>query len=85
MYAKIPDNQLKLTEKGISQALVSINFFVAMITLIVNSGQKAGEELKELVGNEMVTFYVSPYLRSRLTYKYIRRAFSDEQVDIMLL
>lgn len=42
--------------------------------------QRAGEELKELVGNEIVTFYVSPYLRSRLTYKYIRRAFLDEQV-----
>lgn len=62
VYAKIPDNQLKLTERGVSQAT------------------RAGEELKELVGNEIVTFYVSPYLRSRLTYKYLRRAFLDEQV-----
>ena len=48
--------------------------------LIVGFNQKTGEDLKELLGNEIVTFYVSPYLRSRLTYKYIRQAFLDEQV-----
>lgn len=45
--------------------------------------QKAGEDLKEMLGNEMVTFYVSPFLRSRLTYKYIRQAFLDEQVLLL--
>ena len=85
VYAKIPDNQLKLTENGVSQAIVSIHSYIATygcykVSFIVHN-QRAGEELKELVGNEMVTFYVSPYLRSRLTYKYIRRAFLDEQVS----
>ncbi|XP_065885749.1 uncharacterized protein [Dysidea avara] len=62
VYAKVPDNKLELTKKGVSQAI------------------KAGEDLKEMLGNEMVTFYVSPFLRSRSTYKYIRQAFLDEQV-----
>ena len=42
--------------------------------------QAAGVALKEVIGNETVTFYVSPFLRSAQTYQQIRLAFTDEQV-----
>ena len=43
--------------------------------------QKAGKKLQALVGNESVCFYVSPFLRSRETQKYLREGFHDEQVQ----
>ena len=83
MYAKVPDNKLELTKKGVSQAIVSIKPFWCRYDFLCIVFQKAGEDLKEMLGNEMVTFYVSPFLRSRSTYKYIRQAFLDEQVLLL--
>lgn len=45
--------------------------------------QAAGHELKRLIGQESVTFYVSPFLRSRQTYEHLRMCFHDEQVGKM--
>lgn len=45
--------------------------------------QAAGVELKELVHEESVTFYVSPFTRSKQTYDHIRKAFHDEQVNMI--
>ena len=42
--------------------------------------QAAGQQLKELIDHETVTFYVSPFLRSRQTYQQLRMCFHDEQV-----
>ena len=47
--------------------------------------QEAGIKLKELVGSETVTFYVSPFVRSKMTYEQIRRSFHDEQVQLCLV
>ena len=44
--------------------------------------QAAGIELKKLVGDESVTFYVSPFTRSRQTYELIQQAFPEEQVRL---
>ena len=45
--------------------------------------KEAGVKLKELIGDESVTFYVSPFVRSKQTYKCIREHFTDEQVLIV--
>lgn len=51
---------------------------------ITEQGKKqayaAGVQLKDVIGQETVTFYVSPFLRSAQTYQEIRLAFTDEQV-----
>ena len=31
VYAKVPDNQLKLTENGVSQAIVSIHSYIWLL------------------------------------------------------
>lgn len=49
-------------------------------TCISDTWQATGQELKELIGQESVTFYVSPFLRSRQTYEQLRMSFHDEQV-----
>ena len=50
------------------------------VSSLTHSPQDAGVKLKELIGAESVTFYVSPYIRSKQTYLGIREAFHDEQV-----
>ena len=44
--------------------------------------QEAGRSLKDLIGDESVSFYVSPFIRSQQTYEAIRKSFSDNQVCI---
>ena len=39
-------------------------------------------ELKQLVQEESVCFYVSPFRRSRQTYEQLRQSFNDEQVHV---
>ena len=41
-----------------------------------------GQQLKEMIAHESVTFYVSPFLRSRQTYDQLRMCFHDEQVCV---
>jgi broad specificity phosphatase PhoE len=40
----------------------------------------AGSTLKQLIQEQSVCFYVSPFARSRQTYQQIRQSFNDEQV-----
>ena len=49
-------------------------------SLPCNPWQEGGRILQELVGGETVSFYVSPFVRSRQTYQYLREGFHDEQV-----
>lgn len=42
--------------------------------------QAAGVRLKELIGDETVSFYVSPFVRSKETYTCIKEHFSEDQV-----
>lgn len=42
--------------------------------------QAAGVRLKELIGDETVSFYVSPFVRSKETYTSIKEHFSEDQV-----
>ena len=82
-YATIPDNKLTLTENGIRQAYVSVPVPPQSLPLSFTPlplSQAAGIELKKLVGEESVTFYVSPFTRSRQTYEQIQQFFPDEQV-----
>ena len=36
-----------------------------------------------MIGHESVTFYVSPFLRSKQTYDQLRMCFHDEQVFVI--
>jgi broad specificity phosphatase PhoE len=40
----------------------------------------AGKELKSMLGNESVFFYVSPYWRARMTFEQITRHFEKQQL-----
>lgn len=42
--------------------------------------KEAGKKLKELIGNESVLFYVSPYLRTNQTYEYIKEALVGNKI-----
>jgi broad specificity phosphatase PhoE len=42
---------------------------------------QCGEKLKELIGDEKVKFWVSPYLRARMTFKNIAKAFAPDQIE----
>lgn len=53
---------------------------VGMSGVFVIFLQDAGVKLKEMIGEESVTFYVSPFVRSRQTYSCIRKCFTDDQV-----
>lgn len=61
-YAKKPDYQLNLTEKGKEQAI------------------KAGEQLKAIIGEFPVQFYISPLWRTRQTFEGIVKSFKPEKV-----
>lgn len=62
-YRTMPDNQVPLTEQGISQA------------------ENCGQALKNIIGNETVKFWVSPYRRSRMTFEGISKAFSKDKIS----
>ena len=47
--------------------------------------QAAGVKLKELIGDETVSFYVSPFVRSKETYTCIKEHFSEDQVYINMV
>lgn len=40
----------------------------------------AGHKLRDLIGNESVYVYMSPYRRSKQTWTNLRKAFSNEQI-----
>ena len=63
-YAKTPDSQIALTERGFAQALV------------------AGLQIRQLVGDETVRFFVSPYLRARQTLLAILSAFDGQPCQV---
>ena len=63
-YAKTPDSQIALTERGFAQGAV------------------AGLQIRQLVGDETVRFFVSPYLRARQTLLAILRAFDGTPVYV---
>lgn len=42
--------------------------------------QAASLELKKILQDESVCFYVSPFLRSRQTFQQLKQAFRDDQV-----
>lgn len=47
--------------------------------------QAAGVKLKELIGDETVSFYVSPFVRSKETYTCIKEHFSEDQVCVNMV
>ena len=44
-----------------------------------NQARAAGRELRKVVGDENIFFYLSPYRRSLMTFDGIKLSFSDEQ------
>ena len=59
MYKTTPDYALKLTSRGVSQAV------------------QAGKDIKSIIGDESVYVYLSPFFRTRETFKHIRSSISD--------
>ena len=51
-----------------------------LLVIALFNVQAAGVKLKELVCEESVAFYVSPFVRSKQTYDQLRQCFHDEQV-----
>jgi len=43
----------------------------------IEQAQKAGDEIKQIIGQESVYAYVSPYFRTRQTLQYLKEGISD--------
>ena len=50
----------------------------------VAQAREAGKKLKEIIGNESIQFYVSPYQRTRDTYQYILESFKDNHTNCII-
>ena len=75
-----------LIRHGESEANVNCRLFASMPDYIIEltergrrQAREAGVELKELVKNETLYFYVSPFWRTRTTFEEVAIAFPSEQ------
>ena len=75
-----------LIRHGESEANVNTHLFASMPDYAIeltekghNQAMEAGKKLKELVGDESLYFYVSPFWRTRSTFEEIAQAFPREQ------
>ena len=46
--------------------------------------EAAGRKLREIIGDETVMFFVSPFKRSRETFEGIAKAFDASQYSVLL-
>ena len=46
----------------------------------IRQASAAGNELKELLGDERIMFYISPLWRTRMTFENIAKAFNTEKI-----
>jgi broad specificity phosphatase PhoE len=65
VYARVPDSQIPLTERGKQQAAT------------------AGEQIANMIGNERVTFYVSPFLRTKQTAAELAKYYPKESLRMI--
>lgn len=77
-----------LIRHGESQANVNLHIFASVPDYAIELTDKgkaqaldAGRQLKELVNDEKLYFYVSPFWRTRSTFECIARSFPREQFD----
>lgn len=47
----------------------------------IKQAKEAGKRLKEILGNESIEFYVSPYTRTKETYEYILESFKENKTS----
>ena len=47
----------------------------------IAQAKEAGKRLKEIIGNESIEFYVSPYMRTRQTYENILESFKENRTE----
>ena len=49
----------------------------------IKQAKEAGQRLKQIIGNESIQFYVSPYTRTKETYENIMESFNDNYTDCL--
>lgn len=49
----------------------------------IKQAKEAGQRLKQIIGNESIQFYVSPYTRTKETYENIMESFHDNYTDCL--
>jgi len=64
IYGKVPNHKIKLTQKGVQQAI------------------EAGEKLKEIIKMEEIKFIISPFTRTRQTFREISSSLEGKQFVI---
>ena len=47
----------------------------------IKQAKEAGQRLKQIIGNESIQFYVSPYTRTKETYENIMESFKDNYTE----
>ena len=47
----------------------------------IKQAKEAGQRLKQIIGNESIQFYVSPYTRTKETYENIMESFHDNYTE----
>jgi len=57
---------------------------IKLSELGVEQAKEAGKKLKEIIGNESIQFYVSPYKRTKQTYEYILESLKDNHSNVII-
>ena len=76
----MPDSRMYLTERGVEQARVSLKKRLAFKRSIVCRFQRAGQRIKDIIANESIACYISPFTRSKQTFDAVKLAFRNDQV-----
>lgn len=60
-----------------SQYLVTPDFALKLTPTGIEQAKRAGKDIRAIIGNESVYAYISPFHRTRETFKYISESIND--------
>ncbi len=65
-----------------SQHEITPDFALNLTPKGVEQARKAGRTIKDIIGQETIQVYLSPYYRTRQTYQYIRENIESNVVEV---
>lgn len=81
-------NKIILVRHGESQGNIDKNIYskvpdyaIELSEKGINQAIEAGKNIKNIVGNDKVAFYVSPMWRTRMTFEGIAQSFEKQNID----
>ncbi|HKY56230.1 MAG TPA: histidine phosphatase family protein [Anaerolineales bacterium] len=83
-------NRIILIRHGESQGNVDLNQYITIpdyaLTLTpkgIEQAKQAGDTIKEIIGSESVHVYLSPYVRTRQTFQYLKPGIEKNVMKII--